>query len=72
MSATEQHCRPARRSSRRGAPAVSSSAGRCRRSQAEDELLPISLALPIFAADAISSVAYATEAAMVVLVGRVG
>ena len=35
--------------------------------QAEDELLPISLALPIFAADAISSVAYATEAAMVVL-----
>jgi amino acid transporter len=37
--------------------------------QAEDELLPISLALPIFAADAISSVAYATEAAMVVLLG---
>ena len=35
--------------------------------QAEDELLPIGLALPIFAADAISSVAYATEAAMVVL-----
>src|SRR5262249_50235303 len=35
--------------------------------QLEDELLPISLALPIFAADAISSVAYATEAAMVVL-----
>jgi amino acid transporter len=35
--------------------------------QAEDELLPIPLALPIFAADAISSVAYATEAAMVVL-----
>ncbi|HXR10771.1 MAG TPA: amino acid permease [Gaiellaceae bacterium] len=33
----------------------------------EDELLPIGLALPIFAADAISSVAYATEAAMVVL-----
>jgi amino acid transporter len=33
----------------------------------EDELLPIPLALPIFAADAISSVAYATEAAMVVL-----
>jgi amino acid transporter len=37
--------------------------------QAEDELLPIVLALPIFAADAISSVAYATEAAMVVLLG---
>jgi len=35
--------------------------------QVEDELLPIPLALPIFAADAISSVAYATEAAMVVL-----
>jgi len=35
--------------------------------QAEEELLPIPLALPIFAADAISSVAYATEAAMVVL-----
>ncbi|HEX7625641.1 MAG TPA: APC family permease [Gaiellaceae bacterium] len=37
--------------------------------QMEDQLLPISLALPIFSADAISSVAYATEAAMVVLVG---
>jgi amino acid transporter len=37
--------------------------------QIEDQLLPISLALPIFSADAISSVAYATEAAMVVLVG---
>ena len=37
--------------------------------QVEDELLPIGLALPIFAADAISSVAYATEAAMVVLLG---
>ena len=37
--------------------------------EAEDELLPISLALPIFAADAISSVAYATEASMVVLLG---
>jgi amino acid transporter len=35
----------------------------------EDQLLPIPLALPIFSADAISSVAYATEAAMVVLVG---
>src|ERR1700749_1060768 len=33
------------------------------------QLLPIPLALPIFSADAISSVAYATEAAMVVLVG---
>ena len=38
-----------------------------RSQQLEGELLPISLALPIFAADAISSVAYATEAAMVVL-----
>ena len=37
--------------------------------QMDDQLLPISLALPIFSADAISSVAYATEAAMVVLVG---
>ncbi len=37
--------------------------------QLEDELLPVPLALPIFAADAISSVAYATEAAMVVLLG---
>jgi amino acid transporter len=37
--------------------------------EAEDELLPIPLALPIFAADAISSVAYATEASMVVLLG---
>jgi amino acid transporter len=35
--------------------------------QLEGELLPIPLALPIFAADAISSVAYATEASMVVL-----
>ncbi|HET8527290.1 MAG TPA: APC family permease [Gaiellaceae bacterium] len=35
--------------------------------EAEEELLPIAIALPIFAADAISSVAYATEAAMVVL-----
>jgi amino acid transporter len=40
-----------------------------RSGQAEDELLPVGLALPIFAADAISSVAYATEAAMVVLLG---
>jgi amino acid transporter len=37
--------------------------------EADDQLLPIRLALPIFSADAISSVAYATEAAMVVLVG---
>ena len=37
--------------------------------QMDDQLLPIPLALPIFSADAISSVAYATEAAMVVLVG---
>ncbi len=37
--------------------------------QLDDTLLPIPLALPIFSADAISSVAYATEAAMVVLVG---
>jgi len=36
--------------------------------QADDQLLPVWLALPIFSADAISSVAYATEAAMVVLV----
>ena len=37
--------------------------------EADEQLLPIWLALPIFSADAISSVAYATEAAMVVLVG---
>ena len=37
--------------------------------EADEQLLPIVLALPIFSADAISSVAYATEAAMVVLVG---
>jgi amino acid transporter len=36
---------------------------------ADDQLLGIPLALPIFSADAISSVAYATEAAMVVLIG---
>jgi amino acid transporter len=35
----------------------------------EDTLLPKVLALPIFASDPISSVAYATEAAMVVLIG---
>src|SRR5262245_32045012 len=34
----------------------------------EDELLPKRLALPIFASDALSSVAYATEAALAVLV----
>jgi amino acid transporter len=36
-------------------------------SQSEDTLLPKRLALPIFASDALSSVAYATEAALVVL-----
>jgi amino acid transporter len=35
----------------------------------EDTLLPKTLALPIFASDPLSSVAYATEAALVVLVG---
>src|SRR5215468_8922185 len=35
----------------------------------EETLLPKWLALPIFASDPISSVAYATEAALVVLVG---
>jgi hypothetical protein len=35
----------------------------------EDTLLPKWLALPIFASDPLSSVAYATEAALVVLVG---
>src|SRR5262249_32663005 len=35
----------------------------------EETLLPKRLALPIFASDPISSVAYATEAAMVVLIG---
>ena len=34
----------------------------------EEELLPKRLALPVFASDALSSVAYATEAALVVLV----
>ena len=37
--------------------------------QLEDTLLPKFLALPIFASDPLSSVAYATEAALVVLVG---
>src|SRR5436853_4203737 len=35
----------------------------------EETLLPKWLALPIFASDPLSSVAYATEAALVVLVG---
>ena len=39
----------------------SSSAGRCGRGQMEETLLPKSLALPIFASDPLSSVAYATE-----------
>jgi amino acid transporter len=58
---TDQHLEPERRVRRflLGRP--------MRSHQLEDELLPIPLALPIFAADAISSVAYATEAAMVVL-----
>ena len=38
----------------------------------EETLLPKWLALPIFASDPLSSVAYATEAALVVLVGVVG
>jgi amino acid transporter len=37
--------------------------------QMEETLLPKTLALPIFASDPLSSVAYATESAMVVLVG---
>ena len=37
--------------------------------QMEETLLPKWLALPIFASDPLSSVAYATEAALVVLVG---
>lgn len=36
----------------------------------EETLLRKTLALPIFASDALSSVAYATEAALIVLVGR--
>ena len=35
----------------------------------EETLLRKTLALPIFASDALSSVAYATEAALIVLVG---
>src|SRR5579864_1996043 len=40
-----------------------------RTGQMEETLLPKTLALPIFASDPLSSVAYATESAMVVLVG---
>src|SRR5712675_998622 len=40
-----------------------------RSGQMEETLLPKWLALPIFASDPLSSVAYATEAALVVLVG---
>jgi amino acid transporter len=38
-------------------------------SELDDTLLPKTLALPIFASDPLSSVAYATESALVVLVG---
>ena len=40
-----------------------------RTGQLEETLLPKTLALPIFASDPLSSVAYATESALVVLVG---
>jgi amino acid transporter len=40
--------------------------------QYEETLLPKFLALPIFASDPLSSVAYATEAALVVLIGSAG
>ena len=40
-----------------------------RTGQMEETLLPKTLALPIFASDPLSSVAYATESALVVLVG---
>ena len=40
-----------------------------RSGQIEETLLPKTLALPIFASDPLSSVAYATESALVVLVG---
>src|SRR5438270_13580417 len=44
--------------------------GRARASgEMHDTLLPKTLALPIFASDPLSSVAYATESALVVLVG---
>jgi amino acid transporter len=38
----------------------------------EETLLPKTLALPIFASDPLSSVAYATESALIVLVGAAG
>ena len=53
---------------RAGPSGVSSSAARCRPGQLEETLLPKTLALPIFASDPLSSVAYATESALVVLV----
>src|SRR6185437_7147636 len=40
-----------------------------RTAQLEETLLPKTLALPIFASDPLSSVAYATESALVVLIG---
>src|SRR5207248_4281276 len=40
-----------------------------RSGQMEETLLPKTLALPIFASDPLSSVAYATESALVVLIG---
>ncbi len=40
--------------------------------QLEETLLPKWLALPIFASDPLSSVAYATESALVVLVACIG
>ena len=43
-----------------------------RTGQMEETLLPKFLALPIFASDPLSSVAYATESALVVLVGVAG
>jgi amino acid transporter len=43
-----------------------------RTGQLEETLLPKFLALPIFASDPLSSVAYATESALVVLVGVAG
>jgi amino acid transporter len=43
-----------------------------RTGQMDETLLPKTLALPIFASDPLSSVAYATEEALVVLVGAAG
>ena len=57
---------PRRRRSSRDACAASSSAGRCAPASSSETLLPKWLALPIFASDPLSSVAYATEAALVV------